>query len=124
MVEIKSGATHKIGIMRSNYLDMAEQSYGNAASLIDYRKSIGFMDAFEFTLEPGSESKKELLRAKELIDNDKKEQIRKWEQWKEGLNYFEQYDVQPERDRIEIMAVGRRLESCFDIAKRHGLFND
>ena len=124
MVEIKTGATHKIGIMRSNYLDLANQSYANAADIIDYRKAIGFIDAFEFTLEPGSEPKKELARKKEQIDLDKKEQIRRWEQWKNGLNYFEQYDVQPERDRIEIMAVGQLLDSCWDIAKRYGLFND
>jgi hypothetical protein len=83
-MEVKSGATHKIGIMRSNYLDLANQSYANATSLTDYRKAIGFMDAFEFTLEPGSEAKKELLRNKEQIELDKKDAIRKWEQWKES----------------------------------------
>ena len=124
MVEIKTGATHKIGIMRSNYLDLANQSYANATNLTDYRKAIGFMDAFEFTLEPGSEAKKELLRKKEQIDIEKKEAIRKWEQWKSDLNYFEQYDVQPERDRIEIAAVGARLDAAWEIAKRYGLFND
>lgn len=124
MVEIKSGAPRNIGNMRSNYLDLANQSYANAQSLTDYRKAIGFMDAFEFTLEPGSEAKKELLRRKEQIDIEKKESIRKWEQWKDGLNYFEQYDVQPERDRIEIIAVGQRLDLCWEVAKRYSLFTE
>jgi hypothetical protein len=124
MVEIKTGATHKIGLVRSNYLDLAGQCYANAANLIDYRKSIGFMDAFEFTLEAGSEAKKEMLRKKEQIDLERKEAIRSWEQWKDGLNYFEQYDVQPERDRIEILSVGKRLDACWEIAKRYALFND
>ena len=124
MVQIEKGGTNKIGITRSQWLTMAGDSYGNAGDMIDYRKAIGFMDAFEFTLEPGSEAKKELMRKKEQIELEKKDSIRSWELWKEGLSYFEQYDVQPERDKIEIRAVGQRLESCFDIAKRYGLFND
>jgi len=125
-MDIKSGggATHKIGLMRSNYLDLANQSYANASSLVDYRKAIGFMDAFEFTLEPGSESKKELGRKKEQIEIDRKDALRKWESWKENLGYFEQGDVEPERTRIEVIAVGQRLDSCWDIAKRYGLFNE
>lgn len=124
MVEIKSGGPRNMGNMRSNYLDLANQSYANAQSLTDYRKAVGFMDAFEFTLQAGSDEKKDLLRKKEEIELSKKESIRKWEAWKDGLNYFEQYDVQPERDRIEIIAVGQRLDACWEIAKRYGLFND
>lgn len=124
-MEIKSGGgTHKIGQERYKYLDLANISYANASNLTDYRKALGFMDAFEFTLEPGSEAKKELLRKKEQLEQEKKDAVQRWEQWKQGLTYFEQFDVQPERDRIEIVAVGQRLDSCWEIAKRYGLFND
>ena len=124
-MEIKSsGVANKIGMQRNDYLNLANISYANADSLIDYRKAIGFMDAFEFTLEPGSEAKKELMRKKETIETDRKEAVRKWEQWQSGLSYFEQNDVQRERDRIEIISVGQRLEACWDISKRYGLFND
>lgn len=124
-MDIKSGGTaNKIGIQRNEYLNLANICYANADTLTEYRKAIGFMDAFEFTLEPGSEAKKELMRTKETIENDKKESVRKWEQWQAGLSYFEQNDVQRERDRIEIIAVGQRLELCWDISKRNGLFVD
>ena len=124
-MEIKSsGTANKIGIQRNEYLNLANISYATADNLLEYRKAIGFMDAFEFTLEPGSEAKKELFRRKETIENDKKEAVRKWEQWQTSLSYFEQNDVQRERDRIEIIAVGQRLEACWDISKRYGLFND
>ena len=124
-MEIKtSGTANKIGLQRNEYLNLANMCYANADNLAEYRKAIGFMDAFEFTLEPGSEAKKELLRKKETIETDRKEATRKWDQWQQGLSYFEQNDVQHERDRIEIIAVGQRLEACWDISKRYGLFND
>ena len=124
-MDIKSSnISNKIGFQRNDYLNLANISYANADNLLEYRKAIGFMDAFEFTLEPGSEAKKELMRKKETVEADRVEAIRKWEQWKNGLSYFEQFDVQRERDRIEIIAVGQRLEACWDISKRYGLFND
>jgi hypothetical protein len=124
-MDIKSGGTaNKIGIQRNEYLNLANLCYANADTLTEYRKAIGFMDAFEFTLEPGSEAKKELMKAKETIINDRVEATRKWDQWQASLSYFEQNDVQRERDRIEIIAVGQRLEACWDISKRYGLFND
>ena len=124
MVQIEKGGTNKIGDTRRKYLELAGDSYAYAERLIEYEKVTGFMNAFEFTLEAGSEAKKEIMRKKEQIDIDRREAIRAWEQWKEGLSYFEQFDVQPERDKIEIKAVGQRLEACWDIGKRYGLFND
>jgi len=119
-----SGTTHKIGQERYKYLDLANMTYANARELSDYRTPIGFMDAFEFTLEPGSEAKKEYLRKKEEVEVEKTENIRQWEKWKEGLTYFEQSDVSLQRDRIEIAAIAKKLDCCWDISKRYGLFND
>jgi hypothetical protein len=124
-MDIKTtGATHKIGQERYKYLDLANISYANAQNLLDYRRANGFMDAFEFTLEPGSEAKKELMRKKETVDQERKEAVRKWEQWKEGLGFWEQEDAETERMRLEIEAVGKRLDACWEISKRYGLFND
>jgi len=123
-VKTTSTSTHRIGVARFEYLNLSNICYANAADPLDYRKAIGFMDAFEFTLEPGSEAKREIAKKKETIDTERKERIQKWEQWKQGLTYFEQYDVQNQRDMIEIEAVGKRLEACWDLSKRFGLLND
>lgn len=123
MVEIKTGATFKIGISRAKYLDLASEQYG-LQSPQGFKSALGHIDAFEATLDAGSESKKEWLRRKETIENDRKEAVRKWEQWKETLNYFEQFDVQPQRDVIEINSIKERLEAAWDIAKRYALFNE
>lgn len=122
MTDSKKGNT--IGEMRKNYLDLANISFANARDSHDYRSALGFMDAFEFTLEPGSEAKREILRKKEQIDQDKNENIRKWNVWKDKLGYWEQYDAQVERDKIEVMAIGERLDHCWETCKRFGLFND
>jgi hypothetical protein len=126
MVEtIRSGGSgHKIGDIRQQWLEYAGNCYGNAQSLMDYRKANGFMDAFEFTLEPGSEAKREINRKKEQIEIDHKESVRKWEELKDKLGWLEQDDVKTERDRIEVLAIGQRLEVCWDVGKRFGLFND
>lgn len=124
MADMKTAGSRKIGDMRKNYLDLAGQSFATAQTPLDYRISIGFLEAFEFTLEPGSESKKDLLRNKEKITMEKEESIRNWKQWQEKLGHWEQYDVQIEKDKIEAAAIGEQINSCWDISKRYGLFND
>lgn len=113
-----------MGDMRKNYLDLANINFANAQNPNGYRTAVGFIDAFEFTLEPGSEVKREILKKKEQIDQEKQENIRKWNIWKDKLGYWEQYDAQIERDKIEVIAVGERLDHCWEMAKRYGLFND
>jgi hypothetical protein len=44
---------------------------------------------------------------------------------KKRLGYFERQDVEQTMEReIEISAVARRLENCWDVANKRGLFND
>jgi len=121
MVDKKSNS---MGDMRKNYLDLANINFANAQGYIGYRNAVGFLDAFEFTLEPGSEVKREILKKKEQIDLDKQENIRKWKVWMEKLGYLEQNDAQLERDKIEVISIGERLDHCWEMAKRYGLFND
>jgi hypothetical protein len=64
------------------------------------------------------------MRKKETVDQERKEAVRKWDQWKEGLGFWEQEDAETERMRLEIEAVGKRLDACWEISKRYGLFND
>jgi hypothetical protein len=115
---------NSIGEMRKNWLNQAGYYYTNAREDHDFLCAVRSMDSFEFTLEPGSVAKKELLTKKEQIENDKNENIRKWNVWKETLGYWEQGDAQQQRHTIEVAAIGERLEACWDISKRHGLFND
>lgn len=117
------GKTQRMGDTRKNYIDFAGHCFANAQSTIDYRKAVGFMDAFEATLEPG-DAKRDLMQKKESIENEKQDSIRKWKQWVERLGFLEQGDAEIERLRIEIAGIEERLAACWDIAKRYGLFND
>ena len=123
-MDIKSGsATHKIGQERYKYLDLANMAFARM-NIEGFRECEGFISAFESTLEAGSEAKREFLKIKEQIDNEKVEAIRDWENWKQGLNYWAQYDAQPRREIIEIKSLEALKEACFAIGKRYGLFND
>jgi hypothetical protein len=127
MVDIKSSGqiTHKIGQLRQEYLNLANMSYANANSLTDYRISNGFMDAFEFSLDPGSEAKKDVQREKETIELEKKEKMQRYEQDKKRLGYFERQDIERTMEReIEIESVAKRLSNCWDVANKRGLFDD
>lgn len=131
-MEIKSKSSNRMGDFRRNLLESASFDYAMAAkianetgSLATYRSVEALLDAFEFSLDPGSEAKKDVLREKEIIDNDKKEKMQKYEVDKKRLGYFERQDVERTMEReIEIEAVARRLQNCWDVANKRGLFND
>lgn len=121
MVELKQKT---VGEIRKNYLDLAGTSFANARTIFDYRVADGFLMAFEFTLEPGSTVKREYMKKKEDISNEKQENIRKWNVWKEKLGYLEQADVEVERNKIEIASIGELLNYCWELSNKSGLFND
>jgi len=123
-MDIKSsGPTNKIGQTRYFYLDLANRAF-SMNSYEGFAQCEGHLSSFESTLEPGSEAKKELLRYREQSNTEKAETVREWEQWREGLDYWRQYDVQPKRDSIEVMYLDKLRDKCWDISKRYGLFND
>jgi len=124
MTDRTMGTLQKIGQDRYKYLDLASSYFATAQEPRDYRASQGFVEAWEFTLEPGSKSKKEFLQKKQSIEQDKQENIRRWNVWKEKLGWWEQYDSQRERDRIESLALGEMIEAARTVSVDNGLFND
>ena len=132
-MEIKSKqSSNRMGEMRRNFLESASYDYSiamkiasSSGELSGYRSVESLLDAFEFTLDPGTEAKKEILREKESINEWKKLEIQKYQQAKELIGFFERQDIERSMPvNIEVSAVGRRLENCWDVSKRHGLFND
>ena len=131
-MDIKSKSSNNMGDFRRNLLEMASWTFINApvlvnqtGSLAPYRSVEAHLDSFEITLESGSEAKKDILRAKDDIFKDKTEALQKYEVDKKRLGYFERQDMEQtvERD-IEILSVKRRLENCWDVATKRGLFNE
>lgn len=132
-MEIKSkSSSNRMGDFRRNLLESASFDFAVAAkiahetgNLATYRSVEALMDAFEFSLDPGSEAKKDVLREKEIIETDKKEKMQRYEVDKKRLGYFERQDVEQTMEReIEIEAVAKRLQNCWDVANKKGLFND
>lgn len=132
-MEIKSkSSSNRMGDFRRNLLESASFDFAVAAkvahetgNLATYRSVEALLDAYEFSLDPGSEAKKDVLREKEIIENDKKEKLQQYEVNKKRLGYFERQDVEQTMEReIEIEAVARRLSNCWDVANKRGLFND
>jgi hypothetical protein len=132
-MEIKSkGSSNKMGDFRRNLLESAAFDFAVAAkianetgSLATYRSVEALLDSFEYSMEPGSEAKKDVMREKEQIENDKKEKMQKYDVDKKRLGYFERQDVERTMEReIEIEAVSKRLQNCWDVANKRGLFND
>ena len=118
-----SGSAHKIGDTRYFYLDLANRAF-SMQTYEGFSQCEGHLMSFESTLEPGSEARKELLLYKEQSNQEKGETVREWEQWKEGLHYWDQYSAQSKRDSIEVMYLDKYRAKCWDISKRYGLFND
>lgn len=122
----------RMGDFRRNLLQSASFDFAIAAkiahetgTLSTYRSVEALMDAFEYSLEPGSEAKKDIMREKELIENDKKEKLQRYETDKKRLGYFERQDVEQTMEReVEIDAVAKRLSNCWDVANKRGLFNE
>ena len=132
-MEIKSkSSSNRMGDFRRNLLESASFDFAVAAkiahetgNLATYRSVEALLDAFEFSLDPGSEAKKDVQREKETIDTDKKEKMQRYEVDKKRLGYFERQDVEQTMEReIEIDAVSKRLANCWDVANKRGLFND
>lgn len=136
-MEIKTGGNtqKRYGEEMFKKLCLANSEYGLAKATMEDRKTCfyhmlqaqGSLDSFEFmisTLQPGSEHVKELRRKRELINNDYNERIRKWQQTAETIGYLEQYDSQEERDWIEIIALGERLEASWKIYNESGIKNE
>ena len=132
-MEIKSKrSSNKMGDFRRNLLESASFDFAVAAkiahetgNLSTYRSVEALLDAFEFSLDPGSEAKKDVLREKETIEIEKKEKIQRYEVDKKRLGYFERQDIEQTMEReVEIAAVAKRLENCWDVANKRGLFND
>jgi len=132
-MEIKSkSSSNRMGDFRRNLLESASFDFAVAAkiahetgNLATYRSVEALMDAFEFSLDPGSEAKKDVQREKETIETDKKEKMQRYELDKKRLGYFERQDVEQTMEReIEIEAVAKRLQNCWDVANKRGLFND
>ena len=132
-MEIKSkSSSNRMGDFRRNLLESASFDFAVAAkiahetgSLSTYRSVEALLDAFEFSLDPGSEGKKDVLREKETIEQDKKEKLQRYEIDKKRLGYFERQDIEQTMEReIEIEAVSKRLQNCWDVANKRGLFND
>ena len=132
-MEIKSkSSSNKMGDFRRNLLESASFDFAVAAkiahetgNLSTYRSVEALLDAFEFSLDPGSEAKKDVLREKESIEIEKKEKIQRYEVDKKRLGYFERQDIEQTMEReVEIAAVAKRLENCWDVANKRGLFND
>jgi hypothetical protein len=132
-MEIKSkSSSNRMGDFRRNLLESASFDFAVAAkiahetgNLATYRSVEALLDAFEFSLDPGSEAKKDVQREKETIETDKKEKMQRYELDKKRLGYFERQDVEQTMEReIEIEAVAKRLQNCWDVANKRGLFND
>lgn len=132
-MEIKSkNSSNRMGDFRRNILESASFDYAMAAkianetgSLAAYRSVEALLDSFEFTLDAGTEAKKDVSREKETILNEKRERMQRYEQEKQRLGFFERQDIERSMERdIEIDAVGRRLQNCWDVANKRGLFND
>lgn len=121
-----------MGDFRRNLLESASFDFAVAAkiatetgNLSTYRSVEALLDSFEFSLDPGSEAKKDVLREKESIEMEKKEKMQRYEIDKKRLGYFERQDVEQTMEReIEIAAVAKRLSNCWDVANKRGLFND
>lgn len=132
-MEIKSkSSSNRMGDFRRNLLESASFDFAVAAkiatetgNLSTYRSVEALLDSFEFSLDPGSEAKKDVLREKESIEMEKKEKMQRYEIDKKRLGYFERQDVEQTMEReIEIAAVAKRLSNCWDVANKRGLFND
>jgi hypothetical protein len=132
-MEIKSkSSSNRMGDFRRTILESASFDFAVAAkiahetgNLATYRSVEALLEAFEFSLDPGSEAKKDVLREKENIELEKKEKMQRYEVDKKRLGYFERQDVEQTMEReIEIAAVAKRLENCWDVASKRGLFND
>ena len=132
-MEIKSkSSSNRMGDFRRNLLESASFDFAVAAkiahetgSLSTYRSVEALLDAYEFSLDPGSEAKKDVLREKETIEQEKKEKLQRYEVDKKRLGYFERQDIEQTMEReIEIEAVSKRLQNCWDVANKRGLFND
>ena len=121
-----------MGDFRRNLLESASFDFALAAkiahetgSLSTYRSVEALLDAFEFSLDPGSEAKKDVLREKENIEQEKKEKMQRYEVDKKRLGYFERQDIEQTMEReVEIESVSKRLQNCWDVANKRGLFND
>jgi hypothetical protein len=123
-MDIKTtGSVHKTGDLRRYYLDLANNAFA-MTTYEGFAQCEGHLTSFEATLEPGSNAKKELLRYKEQETNEKAETVREWDKWRLRQDYWHQYDVQPQRDSIEIIYLKKYKEFCWDLAARTGLFND
>ncbi len=132
-MEIKSkSSSNRMGEHRRNLLEsadfsiqVAERMVEQTGSLSEYRSVAALLDAFEFTLEPGSEAKKQIFRDKTDIENEKNLARQKYETDKNRLGFFEKQDIERVMEReIEIQAIKKRLASCWNIANTQGQFND
>jgi len=131
-MEIKSKGSNRMGDFRRTLLEsasfdsaVARKIAADTGNLATYRSVEALLDAFEFTLDPGSEAKKDVLREKEAIETDKKDKLMKYENEKKRLGYFERQDIEQTMEReINIEAVNKRLSNCWDVATKRGLFND
>jgi len=131
-MEIKTKGSNRMGDFRRTLLEsasfdsaVARKIAADTGNLATYRSVEALLDAFEFTLDPGSEAKKDVLREKENIENDKKEKLARYEVDKKRLGYFERQDIEQTMEReINIEAVNKRLANCWDVATKKGLFND
>jgi hypothetical protein len=106
-------------------LQVAERMKDQTGSLSEYRSVAALLDAFEYTLEPGSEAKKDILREKEEIEDEKNKAKQKYQIDKDRLGFFERQDIERTMEQeIEIHAIKRRLEHCWKVANQRGQFND
>lgn len=118
---------HRRNLLESASFDMAVAAKiaNETGNLSTYRSVESLLDAFEYTLEAGSEAKKEVLRAKDDVETEKREKKQRYQQDRDRLGFFERQDIERTMEReIEIESVGKRLQSCWEIATKRGLFND
>lgn len=131
-MEIKSKTTNRMLDFRRNLLESASFDYavaakiaGETGSLLAYRSVESLLDAFEYTLEPGSQIHKDIHMEKDQIELEKKQRFQQYEQMRERIGYFERYDIEKQMPvDIETESVGKRLQSCWSLSRKHGLFNE
>lgn len=132
-MEIKNKSTSDMmGNHRRKLLESADWSLQIAAriradtgTLSEYRSVEALLDAFEFTVDAGSEAKKELMIEKEMLNKEKEEAKQKYFQYRDRLGHFERQDIEKSmEDNIEINLILKRLKKSWLVANDRHLLGD
>lgn len=109
-----------IGMVRLEYLDTATKLINT-----DLSATLQYIDNFLITIQDGHEATTEIQKAFDKAIIKKNNTLKNLEEETEKLNLWERAEQRANgKAYAELQEINDRLNSCWQIAMRHGLFHE